>query len=447
MANVMMLKTILALGAASYDQGFSLRESAYRWVYEVYTWLCRPDFKARLNLKSMQTSTLLIIARQIIGIGKTWIWPSLGELMRTAIFTGLHRDPARLPRQTVLSMELRRRLWNTLLELDLQASLDIGAPPSMATSDFDTKPPGNFDDEQLTDEQDPEAKDDSQFTGVSIARLLRHTYPVRLAIVKFLNDIGSENTYKETLQLDSRLRAAHKPLSQSIQRWKSGAGPSPSDFQTKLVDCIMRRPLLSVHVPFFGVSLTDTAYAYTRKVILDNSLTIWRTIHTPPNAPRAAEDDEFVRLTSNRTGFLNSLSIQAAHLLLAELRAQVGENDTLAAPTIRPDLLAILEEARDRCLNDIRLGEVNIKGLILTGMVVTQIKALMRGEDPEKIPKLLVEAIVEAKDLCLPILREAATAGQPMEDSSTDMMSDYQPMEGWEMPVSGGKMYRCMRDW
>jgi len=45
---------------------------------------------------------------------------------------------------------------------------------------------------------------------------------------------------------------------------------------------------------------------------------------------------------------------------------------------------------------------------------------------------------VEAKDLCLPILREAATAGQPMEDSSTDMMSDYQPMEGWEMPVPNG---------
>ena len=448
MANVMLTKAILAIGAASYDDGFSLRESACRWVNEVYTWLARPDFKARLSLKSMQTSTLLIIARQIAGVGTTMIWPSLGELMRTAIFTGLHRDPARLPRPTVLSSELRRRLWNTLLELDLQASHDIGAPPCMSMGDFDTRPPGNFDDEQLVDEEDPKAKDDSEFTGVSIARALRQTYSIRLGIVKFLNEIGSENMYKETLQLDARLRAAHKPLSQSLREWKSRAASSaesPSEFQIKFVDCVMRRTLLSLHVPFFGVSLTDTAYAFTRKVILDNSLTLWRTLYTAPavsgdgsasREPSArVTDSEFVKLTSNRTGFFSSVAVQAAHLILAELRAQVGENDTLVAPTVRHDLCAVLDEAKERCLHSIRLGEVNIKGLILTSMVVTQIKALMRGEDPEKIPKLLVDAIIEAKDFCLPILREAAAAGKPTDSTPTDMMPDYQPMEDWEFSV------------
>jgi len=57
---------------------------------------------------------------------------------------GFHRDPANLkPALDLFPTELRRRLWNTILEITIQTSLDIGGAPLLSLSDFDTLPPSN----------------------------------------------------------------------------------------------------------------------------------------------------------------------------------------------------------------------------------------------------------------------------------------------------------------
>ena len=86
----------------------------------------------------------------------------------------------------------------------------------VSIDDFDTMPPGNFDDEQLTtatvaeqDTQKPLPRLDGVFTQSSVMVALRGTLPQRLAIAKFLNDLSSRGTYEETLRLDADLRAVH----------------------------------------------------------------------------------------------------------------------------------------------------------------------------------------------------------------------------------------------
>ena len=61
-----MLKLILAIGATSFDETFSLRPSATQWVYEAQTWLSAPEFKSRLHLQFVQTHLLLLLGARSV---------------------------------------------------------------------------------------------------------------------------------------------------------------------------------------------------------------------------------------------------------------------------------------------------------------------------------------------------------------------------------------------
>lgn len=185
-----------------------MRATATHWVYEAQNWLSKPDFKSRLNIQSLQTNLLLLLARETINVGGELVWISAGA--RMAVYMGLHRDPVHLSKRTTFAAEMYRRLWNTILEMTLQSSIISGGPPFVSLDYFDTKAHGNFDDDQLM-AKDPVPKLDDNFTQVSIAITLRKTFPLRVAITKFLNDLGSHGTYEETLKLDTDLKASYKP--------------------------------------------------------------------------------------------------------------------------------------------------------------------------------------------------------------------------------------------
>jgi hypothetical protein len=218
--------------------------------FEAQTWLSEPKFKSRLSIQSLQTKLLLLLAQETVGVGGESIWISAGALLRKAVYMGLHRDPGYLPKRATFAAEMRRRLWNTILEVTLQSSLTSGGPPLVSLDDFDTEPPNNFDDEQLVTE-DPVPKPEEDFTQVSIAVALRKTFPLRLAVTKFLNDLGSNGTYEETLRLDAELRASYKTLCRTLYGCNSYTRASPSRFEIRAVDFLMFCYLSSLHIPFF----------------------------------------------------------------------------------------------------------------------------------------------------------------------------------------------------
>ena len=112
------------------DHG-TLRDLARTWILHAQTWLGVAYDKGQLGLVSVQVHCLLLLARQVNGLGGDLTWVSAGALTRTAMSMGLHRDPNVFPNVTPFFAEMRRRLWLTVLELDVQASLDSGTPPLM----------------------------------------------------------------------------------------------------------------------------------------------------------------------------------------------------------------------------------------------------------------------------------------------------------------------------
>ncbi|EEH47832.2 uncharacterized protein PADG_03916 [Paracoccidioides brasiliensis Pb18] len=337
-AFLVQLKLILEIGAATYDKQFSLRASAVRWVHETQTCISDPEFKTRLNLQSLQTNALLLIARQKAG----------DPYSEQQSILGCHRDPeALIPSHLVI-----------------------------------------FNDDQLMVGDALPVPDDTLD--------LRATFPIRLMITEFLNNFGSCGTYEETLRLGGSLRAVvYKELCQNLQRHISRAGLSPSRFQIQVVDFIMIRYMSALHVPFFIPALHETTYTFSHKIVIEMSLKIWRAvwpssqlIPTPPhdNAILRLDEDDLVRLTISGSEFFGTATMQANLVAATTLMSQVQVESGLSPAPLRSDLLAAINDAKSWSPGCIEVGETNIKGHVLLCSAAARIRWTHQGTKEELIP-------------------------------------------------------------
>jgi hypothetical protein len=453
-AFLVQLKLVLAIGAQSYDSAFSLRPYAMEWVYEAQTWLSAPEFKSRLGIPFLQTTILALLAREAAGVGEDMVWANVGYALRMAVYMGLHRDPASLgPRTTTLLVaEMRRRLWNTILELVLHFSLTAGAPPRISLDEFDTEAPGNFDDDQLTGQEDgvPIPKPSDQFTQTTMAVALRNMFPQRLAIVKYLNDLSSRGPYTETLRLDTELREAYKTLTRTLQACKTPS-QGPSDLTLRAIDLLLRRYLIGLHLPFFAPALQEAAFAFSRRVVVESALRLWRTaFRHPPSLPADATTDEdpFARIAISGSNF-RTLAVQSFVVIVLELRSLLDEEKSLGLGPVelRPDLLLVLQDYKAWAWKSIETGETNTKGYLMGCMADAQVEASRRGMAEDEAMAFVVKAAEEAEDRCLVLLGEKELRGRqhqegtPMGSAADGVagglgMTPEFGMEDWDYMVS-----------
>ena len=431
-AFLIQLKLVLAIGATTYDDQFSLRPSAIHWVCEAQNWLGEPSFKSRLTLRGLQNHILLLLARELVDIRSDLTWISAGALVRVAIYMGMHRDPTHLPLMSVYDAELRRRLWNTILEISLQSSLCSGGPPLISSTDFDTKVPANFDDAQLT-AMNPVPRADGEYSQVATAIALRKTFPIRLVITKHLNDLGTNKSYDDTLHLDAQMRTVFRELRQVLQASTTTNMTSPSLFEVYVAEYLMNSYLAALHIPYLSLALRETTYAFSRTVAVETSLNISAAASQPPEESIAA------RLTTCASGFFHTVAFQASIVVATEMRAKLQEDLGLSLSRRRPDVAQTLNEAKSWALQCIKAGETNVKGYLLIRLIAAQIEALSRREKTSAIPPLLAKAAKDALDTCVPILEEAA--GQLQSQRHHESLPEVPSVipveiEDWDLMVS-----------
>ncbi|KAM0327504.1 hypothetical protein ACHAQA_005792 [Verticillium albo-atrum] len=78
-----------------------------------------------------------------------YVWMMTGLVARMAVAVGLHRDGAHFAHLSPFEAEIRRRVWWSLLLLDIRAAEDQGTEFSIANGSFDTKMPLNLNDADL----------------------------------------------------------------------------------------------------------------------------------------------------------------------------------------------------------------------------------------------------------------------------------------------------------
>ncbi|VBB76819.1 Putative transcription factor [Podospora comata] len=443
-AFIAQFQLCMAIGTCFQDDVAALRPSAAQWIYEAQAWLASPCEKARLNMSGLQTMCLLHIARETCGVECDLTWISAGPLLRTAMYMGLHRDPDSLPAMSVFRAEMRRRLWATVLEMTLQSSLDSGGPPLISVSDYDTRPPSNYDDDQLCegDKPPPNPRSPGTFTQTSVQLALLRSFPTRLAIAQYVNHFKAPATYEETLKWNTELTAACRALSATLQQSYDPAGILPrrlSLFQLRLAEHMVHRFFLALNHPWLWSAQHNPAYYFARKMCVETSLKLYRAFATGSPAGdsgTARETDDFTRLSTCGYGAFRSVPTLAVLTICLELLWQVQEDRSFrqsmnldhvlerpgseadlgttgplsigsgAAP--RQDLLDAVKYSIGWTVRRIRMGETNIKGYLMYSALWSQVQALQNGASDAEAEEQVLASIADELGQCWHLLQEAA---------------------------------------
>jgi hypothetical protein len=424
------------------------RLEATKWIFAAQSWLSAPFEKARLHTSALQLQCLLMLARQGHSIAGDLVWTSVGTLLRIALQMGYHRDPKVLPNMSIMQAEIRRRLWATILEINIQSALDSGMPLMLTLDDFDTQPPANIDDVDISDNTigAVSSKPSSTITQCSLQIALLKSFPIRLEVVRLSNSLRNEPSYEDVLRIGMELAKACKENETFVSTANKSlpAETRVSQHHINLLDLSIRRFILLVHRPFAAKGLKDPHYYFSRKVCLDTALKMLRyPCSKYPKSDQMVNSgllDDYAQLRLVGGGFFKSLMVHVAMVIFSELYTQLDEDSTVAEhdKATRQSLKQSLRDIIDLAAERISAGENNVKGHLFMSVVLAQLEAIEAGVDAERA---VLDAASKSADLCYNLLvaRISADMDIPTEGSMNEIL-DFGGVQDFGMDFA-------MQDW
>jgi Fungal specific transcription factor domain len=111
--------------------------------------LARADFLRTDSVYVLQAITLFLLCMRKHEDSR-YIWSMSAIAVRMAQGLGVHRDGSHYTNLTPFKQEMRRRLWWTVMQLDLRSSEDLGTDLAFYEMMSDAKLPRNLNDEDIT---------------------------------------------------------------------------------------------------------------------------------------------------------------------------------------------------------------------------------------------------------------------------------------------------------
>ena len=255
------------------------RETAIMWIRICDSWL-RSQSQKHTNLTIYQLHCLSFMAKQMNSVKRKRTWISAGNLLRLAMSAGLHRDAQIVnlrhanqsghKKVSLFDQEMRRRIWTTVLEMELLAAHERGMCWNL-TRDLieDCGQPLNIDDETFsqTSQQLPESKPSSHFTRSSYQHLSCSSWPLRMELTSLINGPHSDMPYDDVISYDKKIMQAIN----QIPRWKDDRG---SVVPQVLLQLQLQELLLFLHRPFARNGSGYVRYDYSSIVHLRSAMSI-----------------------------------------------------------------------------------------------------------------------------------------------------------------------------
>lgn len=247
------------------SRGSSARTEAISWINACDAWLEEQSQKHRF-LEMYQVMCLRTLAATANTFKAKRAYQDAEGLLTYFRSAGMHRDPSLLDerRCTPFQKEMRRRLWATVVEIELQTSLERGLPSTLSAIPTDCNPPLDVNDEDLPVDlnQLPTASSTSRYTDTSFLRLSSRSLPLRVSLCSLVNGPTAHLKHEDVLHLEQQIREALD----AIPTWTE---PESQQAST-LLDLQLRQFLLMVHGSFARQSLSSES-RYSRMVCFETS--------------------------------------------------------------------------------------------------------------------------------------------------------------------------------
>ncbi|KAM3067265.1 hypothetical protein ACMFMG_005366 [Clarireedia jacksonii] len=211
-------------------------------------WISQLDRKHKIDFSTLQTETLLILARQIRGFPADELWCAIGSMVRSATVMGLHLNPKKLKKISTFQAELRKRLWVTILQMDLHASIAANMATANIALDLDGMIPTNINDEEFNESTKtlPPSKPLSEWTDALPQVILATALTQQLKIMRLMGSttvgINLPQAVKEGRILEDLL--ANLP---STFKLDSTSHHGIDLLKRVLVNIYLQRPLLHIY--------------------------------------------------------------------------------------------------------------------------------------------------------------------------------------------------------
>ena len=201
----------------------SAREAALRLIEVCESWLNKQSQK-HLTLTTIQVYCLLFLAKQVNLWKRKRLWTTAGSLVRFGMSAGLHRNSDLLNKKiSFFAQEMRRRLWATMIELELQESIDRGMPAISTGLSFDCGLPTNIDDRDLCVKSTGPVSSKSleDFTATSFLQASQKSLGLRATLNSLVNGSSEDMSYSDVMAYDERIRQHIR----QIPEWDIGDDP------------------------------------------------------------------------------------------------------------------------------------------------------------------------------------------------------------------------------
>ncbi|KAJ3478535.1 hypothetical protein NLG97_g8553 [Lecanicillium saksenae] len=243
----------------------SARHCAEKWIKAADDWHSNQSQKHR-RLIHYQVACLLYLAKRVNTYKKKRFWTGSGALIQNGIAVGLHREPSHMANKiTIYNQEMRRRIWTTIQEFDMQASFDHGLPTLLSQLHYDTSPPRNLDDEDFDENTTelPPSKPAKEYTYSSFQNLARQSLPLRLELSRLLTGPTSDIDYDQVIRYTNDLTQEIDAL----PSWDTNVDPTKTKknplIAYTLLHVQLRQYIIPLHQPYLKLRKQNSKYQYS----------------------------------------------------------------------------------------------------------------------------------------------------------------------------------------
>ncbi|KAL2817932.1 hypothetical protein BDW59DRAFT_130268 [Aspergillus cavernicola] len=404
-AFIPQLTAVLAVAFPLVDQEFRrdhptaceyLQGSAANLVRD---WLQKRSRKQRTELATLQTAALVVLARRLRLESPEEVWCATGSLVRSAMVMGLHLDLSSWVDLSVYQKEVRRRLWISVVEMDLQASIESGMPVNIPDMNFGPLTPTNLNDVDYDEDtaELPPAKPLREWTDALTQIILTASIRQRTQAMSL---VRTANLNPDSTEFVKQFWAIEACLGQIPPMLKLDPGlmftERPSRVLNRiLLDLYIRRPLLCLSQLVLKPENPDNQLSHAiQGASLHSSLSIlaYQDYFDPTVADLDARNpivywDLFH--TFCKLDMLQSALNVCGHITLAPNHS--------STPLTKATLTLAVEHALDGLTRTLGQPGSNMKDILLLAVVLQTVQA--RGSNEEK-KQFIQQGVTSALSAC-----------------------------------------------
>lgn len=218
-----------------------------------------------------QINFLLLLARQLSGKWYKRTWVNAGNMLRIWMCAGLHRNVSALnSKPTILTKELRARLWVAAADFELQAAFEHGMSGHTWPEQSDIAPPLNISDAAL--EQDRSPEESLEYTATTYLSHSAKSLRVRHRLNGLLNSAATTLTMSQVNEFTDELYRLANTLDQKEE--------PQCVVVNALLSINLLQYVLALHIRQLQHSSSMMEYRASRATIVESASRILRHHHT-----------------------------------------------------------------------------------------------------------------------------------------------------------------------